>query len=89
MLLVAHFLASLFCGIFTCYPHYEEPFDPLHLARRAGKQYDDPEPNPVVQTKSGAVRGYVTHTILGRPIYTFEGIPYGENTAGHNRFRVQ
>lgn len=35
----------------------------------------------VVTTAAGSVRGYVRHGI-----FTFKGIPYGESTAGANRF---
>ncbi|MDE3167698.1 MAG: carboxylesterase/lipase family protein, partial [Acidobacteriota bacterium] len=36
---------------------------------------------PVVKTSAGAVRGYIRNRI-----HTFKGIPYGETTAGKNRF---
>ena len=37
---------------------------------------------PIVDTSSGKVRGYVNDGV-----YTFKGIPYGENTGGKNRFQ--
>lgn len=37
--------------------------------------------SPLVQTTSGALKGYIRNGI-----HTFKGIPYGESTAGKNRF---
>jgi para-nitrobenzyl esterase len=39
--------------------------------------------NAVVATDSGKIKGYIS-----RGIYTFKGVPYGDDTGGTNRFMV-
>jgi len=51
------------------------------VAPAAGDDISASDNDPVVEIATGKVRGYVS-----RGIYTFKGIPYGDTTAGANRF---
>ena len=48
---------------------------------------DDLHP-PLVQTKLGAVRGYVNEALDGKPFYSFTGIPFAQPPTGDLRFMV-
>lgn len=51
------------------------------LAATTGDSISASDTEPVVETGSGKVRGYVR-----KGIFTFKGIPYADTTAGPNRF---
>lgn len=51
------------------------------LAARAGVIRAASSSGPVVETASGKIRGY-----MDRNVYAFRGVPYGDTTAGANRF---
>ncbi|CAL8114264.1 unnamed protein product [Orchesella dallaii] len=48
---------------------------------------EEEELDPIVETKSGVVEGYIMKIINSRKIYAFEGIEFGEPPIGHLRFR--
>jgi len=85
-------LSVAFCYILHC--EYEFPSDPLANQRGSrefnGNQVDGewshPTTYPTAYTKAGVLEGYFMKTIKGRVISAFDGIPYGEDTGGHNRF---
>jgi para-nitrobenzyl esterase len=48
-----------------------------------GRSIDSSSKDAVATTESGKIKGYIS-----RGIYTFKGIPYGDDTGGANRFVV-
>ena len=86
-------LSVTFCAIIHC--QYEFPQDPLADQRtdRTGRDFIANEDVaglsfPTAVTRAGVVEGYFMKSIKGRTILAFEGIPYGEDTGGSNRFMV-
>jgi len=86
--LTRSFVFNLFCALFSCTPQNELPSDPLFSKGNHSGIYSVQLQRPFVSTQHGALEGYVMRSIRQRPIYAFEGIPYAENTAGINRFKV-
>ncbi|ODM91221.1 Esterase E4 [Orchesella cincta] len=91
---------NLFCVQFQCELRLDPPFlatnphgdlfqpssrllaiDPLIQSRMLR---DD---EPLVSTNLGLVKGFKMRISETREIFSFTGVPYGESTAGENRFR--
>ena len=79
----ALFAFNLLCGFFSCdptLPSHESP--PLNLENHLSY-------NLTIETRTGWLEGYITKTIRGRNIATFEGIPYAEfHSEAVHRFKV-
>lgn len=52
------------------------------------KYFTHVEFSPIVETKSGAIRGFLSKSRLGRDFYQFRGIPYAKPPVGELRFSV-
>lgn len=46
------------------------------------------EEQPVVNAPIGPIRGSFMTSRLGKKIYSFRGVRYGESPTGHQRFQV-
>lgn len=58
------------------------------ISRSANNNSIYPEKvEPIVFTDNGGLEGYIMKTIRQRNIFAFEGVPFGESTAGPNRFQ--
>jgi hypothetical protein len=58
------------------------------ISRSANNNSVYPEKlEPIVFTDNGGLEGYIMKTIRQRNIFAFEGVPFGESTAGANRFQ--
>lgn len=85
------FLFNLLCGLVPCDPKYkspevlEVPTNSLMRTRNVEKR----NVAPIVETKYGFVEGYFARSTVGKEFFAFEGIPYGESTAGHQRWKVK
>ncbi|ODM91981.1 Esterase E4, partial [Orchesella cincta] len=91
------FLVQFLCAWFQCEFGPMPPFiytnpdnrrllppNPLSAPFRSGESFSN---EPVVHTNLGPIRGFRMKISESREIFSFTGVPYGESTAGANRFR--
>lgn len=84
------FLFNLLCGLVPCDPKYQTP-EILRLPRNQNVLTRNVETRsviPRVKTLYGWVEGYIMKSSMGKDFFAFEGIPYGESTAGPRRWKV-
>lgn len=104
MVLTVTFLFNLMCALVPCDYIHPHPTAPPNFSKRRDEFNKGPDKRsleinssitsferlePVVFTKSGALKGYFMTVSNGKQIYSFEGIPYAEPPTGVNRFRVR
>jgi len=89
MFLFPVFVVHIFCSIVPCEVKNSVPADPLKMRKRNEVEAElNLKSSTIYLDHGGGVDGYLMRSILQRQFHAFEGIPYGESTAGPLRFKV-
>ncbi|CAL8134352.1 unnamed protein product [Orchesella dallaii] len=95
-------LFNSFCALYQCQWTLNPPFlitnpsDNLQFSRTRHVKFDtrfqarssvSDDGNPLVSTKLGIIQGFKMKIAPTRAIFAFTGVPFGESTAGENRYR--